>query len=405
MNGDFDPAPRLPVSRAERLLVVLLAVSFAGLMTADLARGFSNNKLSVLFVLAFWGPLLVLHELGHALMARLLGWHVTEVVIGFGRELLRFRVGACRVRVRALPIEGYIVPSPSSTAQARLRQALIYFGGPLGELLVLLCVGSYLGWEGPQANDSVGRVALHSLAVTAGLGALMTLFPYRSGGNPSDGLGMLLSWLATEESFRQRLCWPFVSEGQRLLMREQLELARQAVEAGLSQHPDEPRLHGLLAVCQALGGQAEGGFKTLEALGAPDARPALIRAELLADAAWAVLFSGDADLLPDAQRAVQRALELFPDEPHYLILLGRIHLERRRPDAAYDALMQAYKRTRDADQEAQCVAYLALACEAHRGVPGAARVAGYAPRFAAAVRSLDLPPRLRQRVTDALGAP
>ena len=52
--------------------------------------------------------------------------------------------------------------------------------------------------------------------VMVGLGALMTLFPYRSGGNPSDGLGILLSWLASEESFRQRLCWPFLSEGLRL---------------------------------------------------------------------------------------------------------------------------------------------------------------------------------------------
>jgi predicted Zn-dependent protease len=112
------------------------------------------------------------------------------------------------------------------------------------------------------------------------------------------------------------------------------------------------------------------------------------------------LFAGDAALLPDAQRALQRALEEYPREPHYLVLLGRIHLERGRPEEAYEALMTAYKHTRDADQEAQCVAYLALACEAHRGMTGAQRVLGYAPRFARATRSLDVPPRLRQRVLD-----
>lgn len=398
MTGDYDPAPRLPVSPGERVVVGLIALGFITLVVADLAKGFSHAKLSVVFVLAFWGPLLVLHELGHALVARLLGWHVTEIVIGFGRELLRFRVGGTRVRVRALPVEGYVVPSPNSTAGARSKQAAIYFGGPLTELLLLVGVGAYLGWQGPEATDSVGRVALHSLAVTAALGALMTLFPYRSGGNPSDGLGMLLSWLASEESFRQRLCWPFLSEGQRLLLREQVELARQAVEAGLAQYPDEPRLRGLLGVCEAAAGRADEGFKTLESLGGPDERPAPVRADLLADAAWAVLFSNDTALLPDAQRAMQRALDDYPDEPHYLLLLGRIHLERGRAPEAYETLMTAYKRTRDADQEAQCVAYLALACEAHRDLPGAQRVFGYAPRFAGATRSLDVPPRLRQRV-------
>lgn len=403
MTGDYDPAPRLPVGPGERIVVGLVAVGFIALVAADLARGFSHNKLSVLFVLAFWGPLLVLHELGHALMARLLGWHVTEIVIGFGRELLRFRVGGTRVRVRALPVEGYVVPSPNSTAHARVKQAAIYFGGPLSELLLLLWVGAYLGWESPEATDSVGRIALYSLAVTAGLGVVMTLVPYRSGGNPSDGLGILASFFAPEESFRQRLSWPFRSEGQRLLLREQVELARQAVEAGLAQYPDEPRLRGLLGVCEAAAGRAEEGFKALEELGGPDGHPPPVRADLLSDAAWAVLFSGDATLLPDAQRAIQRALEEYPDEPHYLVLLGRLHLERDRPEEAYQALMTAYKRTRDADQEAQCVAYLALACAAHRAVPGAERVLGYAPRFARATRSLDVPPRLRQRVLDACG--
>jgi hypothetical protein len=62
--------------------------------------------------------------------------------------------------------------------------------------------------------------------------------------------------------------------------------------------------------------------------------------------------------------------------------------------------MNAYKRTRDVDQEAQCVAYLALACQAAMGSPGGLQVAGYAARFESAVRSHDVPPSLRQRVLE-----
>jgi predicted Zn-dependent protease len=226
------------------------------------------------------------------------------------------------------------------------------------------------------------------------------LIPYRSQGNPSDGLGLLLSWFASEESFRQRLAWPFITLARRLLLREQIGMAEQAIAAGLAQHPDEPRLIGLRAVCQAAGSQAERAYATLEELGSPDARAPAAGADLLADAAWAVLFARDATLLPDAGRAAERALELCPDDPHYEILLGRIHLERSRPHEAYTCLMNAYKRTRDVDQEAQCVAYLALACQALSGSPGAIKVAGYAARFEAAVRSHDVPPALRQRVLE-----
>jgi Peptidase family M50 len=403
MNVDYDPAPRLPVSRSERLSVLLLALGLLALLVADLAQGFSTSKLSVLFVLLFWGPLLILHELGHALAARLLGWTVSEIVIGFGRELYRFQVGSTRVRLRALPVEGYVVASPSagSYAHARSKQALIYFAGPLTELCVLGLLYPFLGLGLPGPHDGLARVALVSLGVAAAAGALCTLFPYRSHGHPSDGLGVLSSWFASDESFRQRLGWPFVSEARRLLLREQLALAEQTIEAGLAQHADEPRLLGLRAVCQAAAGQPERAYATLEALGPPDARPAVLRADLLADAAWAVLYAGDVALLPEAGRAAERARELCPDDPHYAILLGRVHLERSRPGEAYAYLMNAYKRTHDVDQEAQCVAYLALACQASGGgSPDAIKVAGYAARFEAAVRSHDVPPALRRRVLE-----
>lgn len=392
-----DPAPRLPLSPGERWFVLALALGFVLLLAADLAAGFSLSKLSVLFVLVLWVPVLLLHELAHALAARSVGWHVSEIVIGFGRELLRFRVGETRVRLRALPLEGYVLPSPSSTRAARAKQAWIYFAGPLSGLLVLWASGAWLGWRWPSPDESLGRIALFSLALAAGLSVLCTLIPYRSGSSPSDGLGMLASWLSSEESFRQRLCYPFLSEARRLLLREQTAQAIAALEAGLARYPDEPKLLGLRAVSGAAEGGAEAAFAALEALGPPEAHPSATRAELLADAAWAVLFSGETSLLPEAQRALEQALELAPGDPHYEILLGRVKFERSRPEEAYAHLMLAYKRTRDVDQEAQCVAHLALVCSALAGRPPS-KMASYAVRFARAVNTHDVPPALRERV-------
>ncbi|MEY4550487.1 MAG: hypothetical protein RL685_6682 [Pseudomonadota bacterium] len=401
MNVDYDPAPRLPVSSGERTFVVILSLSFIGLVIADLAQSFSPSKLAVMFVLAFWVPMLVLHEAAHALAARSVGWHVSEIVLGFGRELLRFRIGNTRVRVRAMPIEGYVVPSPDTIEGARVKQAWIYAAGPLSELLVCWMVGSALDWQLPAPGDSIGRIALQSLWVAAALGTLCTLMPYSTRGHPSDGLGIFASLLVPSESFRQRLCWPFLSDTRRLLLREQVALAESRARDGLDQFPEEPRLRGVLAVCQAASGEAQHAFDLLEELGPLERQPSLVRAELLADAGWAVLFAGRQDLYSDAQRAVQHALELVPDDLHYQILLGRCHLEQGRAEHAYTQLMSAYKRTRDVDQEAQCVAYLALACAELARTDHSGQIASYAPRFTRAARGLELPAQLQQRLDGA----
>jgi hypothetical protein len=398
MNVDYDPAPRLPVSSGERTFVVVISLAFVGLIVADLAQSFSPSKLGVLFVLLFWVPLLVLHEVAHAIAARSVGWHVSEIVIGFGRELLRFRVGETQVRLRAMPLEGYVVPSPDKIEHARVKQALIYGAGPFSQALVLVCVGSALGWHWPSAGDSIGRIALESLGVAAALGALTTLLPYSSRGHASDGLGMLGSLFVPGEAFHQRLCWPFLSDARRLLLREQPALAEQRALAGLEQFPDDPRLAGVLAVCAAATGDAQKAYDLLEALGPPEQQPPLVRAELLADATWSVLFAEQRELYADAQRAVQQSLEILPDELHYQLLLGRIHLEQGRAEQAYGQLMAAYKRSSDVDQEAQCVAYLALACAELGRAEHAPRGASFAPRFIAAALARDLPPALRQRV-------
>jgi len=65
--------------------------------------------------------------------------------------------------------------------------------------------------------------------------------------------------------------------------------------------------------------------------------------------------------------------------------------------------MAAYKRTNDVDQEAQCVAYLALACAELGRTEGAPRVADFTGRFVQAALASDLPPELRRRVEAAAG--
>lgn len=404
MQAELDLEPRLPTSRGEHACVVALSVAFAALLAADFAIDFDARKLGGALVLLFWLPMLRLHTLGHALAARLVGWRLVEVGVGFGRELLRLRVGSVRVRVGSVPLEGYALVQPGGVRGARAKRALVYLGGPLANLAIVAALSPVLALRVPERGDSLAFIVLQSLGLAAVLIALCALVPYRSGGNPSDGLALLECAFARADTLRARHAAVYVREARRWIADEQPGAARELIEAGLTQLPNEPRLLGMAAVVRAAEGDPRAAYGALEALGPPDAREPELRAELIADAAWAVLLGQDEALLSDAERAAERARELCPDEPGHALLLGRVLLERRRLEAAYAHLMSAYRRVRDVDDEAQCVAYLALVCRALSRAASGTPFETHAARFEAAVRSQPVPPRLRQRVLDSAPA-
>lgn len=390
-----DPAPRLPTTRQERRVIALIGALLGSLIVAEIIRGFHPIKLSILFVLLAWGPMLVLHELGHALAARSVGWRVNEIVIGFGRELTRFRWRNTRIRIRMAPLEGYVVPSPVDVRGARFKSAWVYAGGPGIELLFVGICWVALGDSLVTATDDLGMVAIQSACLAALLGAGFNLLPYISNGQTSDGLGIIASLSTSDENFVAHLASPFASEGRRALHREQVDQARAWVDYGLERYPDDFQLRGLSAVCAAAEGQDDEGLRLLEELGHPDDKPPGIRVELLLDAAWVVLLSDRKDLLADAQQACERAIRIAPSHVRANLLLGRTLLERDRAEDAYRYLMEGYKLASDHDDEVQLVAYLAIAC-------GRIDKSDYANRFMRELARMPPGPALKDRVLQEL---
>src|SRR5207302_11057413 len=123
-------------------------------------------KLTALFILLFWIPLLVVHESGHALVAALLGWRVRRMVVGMGPRLARFRVGPVPVELRLIPVEGFVEPAPTNLRSPQSKSALIYLAGPGAELLVLVVLALILGVETLLSKtEHLGLLAAQSLAV------------------------------------------------------------------------------------------------------------------------------------------------------------------------------------------------------------------------------------------------
>jgi membrane-associated protease RseP (regulator of RpoE activity) len=190
---------RQPATKAERWTYGLTLVLILGLFAVEVLRDFHPLKLSALFIPLFWVPLLALHELGHALIARALGIPLERVVVGFGRPLFRWRAGGLPIEVRAIPLEGFVRFSPAQLHErSGVQRALIYFAGPGAELLVLALLVALVGVDTLLTRShAVGVIAAQSLSVAILLGTVFNLVPMSAhsdeGEIPNDGMGILLS--------------------------------------------------------------------------------------------------------------------------------------------------------------------------------------------------------------------
>ncbi|MEM6638814.1 MAG: site-2 protease family protein [Pseudomonadota bacterium] len=195
-----------PTTRGEMAGLWVVGLAFAALMLASLIEQYVPQKLSVLFFITFWPLMLLLHELGHAGMARLLGWRVGHLSLGFGPVLWRGQVAGTAVTLRAVPIEGYVVPAPNSASGARWKSALVYAAGPGAELALLGALIALFGADAVFSESTEpGALALKTLAIVIIWGAGFNLLPFAFKGGVSDGLGILLSPLMDDDGIEQRL--------------------------------------------------------------------------------------------------------------------------------------------------------------------------------------------------------
>jgi regulator of sigma E protease len=110
---------------------------------------------SVLYFLLLVGVLVVIHELGHFVAAKLLDVKVLRFSIGYGRPLVRFQLRETEYQIAAFPIGGYVRilgvettgEEPSSKADARRSFA----SRPLWQRLVIV-------FAGPAANLALSVV-------------------------------------------------------------------------------------------------------------------------------------------------------------------------------------------------------------------------------------------------------
>ena len=132
--------------------------------------------------------LIVVHELGHMLVAKAMGVHVPEFGVGFGPALFKKKIGKTVYSFRIILLGGFAkmagmegmagveketgeLGPETYPSKPAWRRALIIFAGPFANLLmaVLILAGVYMAGVPTGAEPEIEQVVPGSLASEVGL--------------------------------------------------------------------------------------------------------------------------------------------------------------------------------------------------------------------------------------------
>lgn len=195
---DYTKKESASLTRGERTGYLLFSLLISFFFFLEIVSDYEPRKFGAIIFFLAWMPLTFLHEFGHAVAARLVGWEVKEFVVGFGRILKEVQFRETKVELRAVPISGYMLPGYTEASWSRWKSAFVYFAGPASELLVFFGIYALMGFDKfLNTGDGLVELFFHGVALSALTSAVINLIPMSAiteeGETPNDGLGILLS--------------------------------------------------------------------------------------------------------------------------------------------------------------------------------------------------------------------
>ncbi len=386
-----------PTSPGEKRLLWVFGLTFCGLLGGAMLQEYVPQKLSIVFFIVFWTIMLVVHELGHAGMAKLLGWHVGRISIGFGPELWSGRMGQTKISLRLIPVEGYVLPAPASARGARWKSALIYAAGPGAELIILALLIAWLGADTVFSDSpSAGAVALKTLAIVIIWGAGFNLLPFSVNGGASDGLGILLSPFMTRETIERRLLTLDELDVEAMAARGETDKALGMLEKmrtrGLALEQLEHRRITILAAANRYAEAREAMDKLLDGKSVVDINDInLLHLEALVE------MQSPSDSVLTTDLALNRALRLAPDNPSLNITRGIVDILHGHPIRGGNRIADFYRSAQEPYDRIRALGFLYAAATLCHDSPSA-------ERFRAAFEHLNQDKPLAAAVSRAIGA-
>ena len=202
MKFEEPDKPKQPLQKDQLIWLIPGVIILLVLFIAEIIKDYHPVKLSILFIIILWLPLTAVHEIGHAIMAKLMKWKITEISVGFGNVIYEKTIAETKIILKSVPIEGFVKCQPMRIKKPNLEHRCIYFAGPGVELLIAAVIAYSYGFDVFFArSENIGLIFWQSFALAATVGAVLNLIPISANdinGNVthvSDGMGIYFSFI------------------------------------------------------------------------------------------------------------------------------------------------------------------------------------------------------------------
>jgi tetratricopeptide (TPR) repeat protein len=345
---------------------ILGGLFFSGFSIAQLI-GFNFHpmawwpvRISFAFLLCI--PLILLHELAHASMARWLGLRVYAMVIGYGKTWLKGRLGEIDWEFRLIPLGGMTGIATPPGPFYRLRLFLALLAGPAVHLFLALLAGLALAGTHPAS-------ILHGfwqVFFYTNLGLLLiSIYPEKVsspyGETGTDGYKLLAIPFWKQEEIDRHTAAYFIQEGLRAIQRKDLPAAQRWLSEGQARYPGSLLMqNGLGFLLFHIGQYAAARQTFLDLFAMQHNPPPEVKYMALNNIAYANLFLKETALLTEAQQYSAEAYQNMPWMPAIVGTRGAVLVESGEIADGLALLRQAMSEHTDPHSKALNACHIAI---------------------------------------------
>jgi tetratricopeptide (TPR) repeat protein len=373
--------------KARSFLRDLVIIVGCGLFIYALSPSSSTAKAIVLhtsLILLFLIPLIVIHELTHAGVAKLVGLRVFGIMIGIGKTIWSGKFLGTDWTINLLPLGGITLVGTRPVALIRPKLFLIYLAGPASHMI--MAVGFFL-WQQTLSIFTFGYQVLMSLVLANIVLAVTNLVPFKisltTGMQGTDGWHLLRVPFLGQAELTKRYVGYFAGEALQAYASNDLKEARKWVNQAFAFDRNSGIARNILGIIQMAAGEHKAARETfLQILETEEAKEPGLHYVLLNNVAYLDALLRDEALLTEADDYSLQAFQHLPWIPAVMGTRGTVLVELGQFEAGIDLLKRSMSLNVDKQSKALNACHIAVG-EFRRGNPGVAR------KFLATAKTLD----------------
>lgn len=369
--------PDCTVKRYMRIFIAeigLLVASGFLLFVINPSSSTAIFYLEISLFLVLMTPLIVMHELAHAIVAGLVGLRIFGIVIGMGRPIWQGKFLGMDWVINILPISGITMVGARPVPHIRSKLFLIHLAGPSSHILVaLVCQLALQTVLLPEWTFYFLRVLVYANVMLAAVNLFPRKVALPTGMQGSDGWQLLRTPFMTQSELTHQYVGCLAGDAMQAYAANDLDAARMWVEEALALDAGSGVARNILGIILMARREYEAARETFVGLlGSEAGKEPGLHYLLLNNIAYLNALLRDPALLPQADQFSAEALQHLPWVPAVTGTRGTVLVELGRLEEGIALLKKSMALHAEKQGKALNACHIAFG-EMRRGDLNAAR--------------------------------